>query len=93
MLVEEKTPPGYETAPPRVVEVAQTEQIQLYGMENRKQGVEIVKTDEAGVSLAGARLALYKADPDGGFCEDGAYLAASWVSGEDGVYTEDDRKS
>ncbi len=93
VLVEEKTPPGYETAPPRVVEVAQTEQIQLYGMENRKQGVEIVKTDEAGVSLAGARLALYKADPDGGFCEDGAYLAASWVSGEDGVYTEDDRKS
>lgn len=93
VLVEEKTPPGYETAPPRVVEVAQTEQIQLYGMENRRQGIEILKTDEAGRTLSGAGLALYRANPEGGFCEDGTYLAASWISGGDGMYTEDDQKA
>lgn len=92
VLVEEQTPVGYETAVPKAIVLEETEQIQLYGMENRKKDLEIIKTDEAGIPLAGAQFSLYKAGTDESLRKEPKYLADVWISGEDGTYTSRDQR-
>lgn len=58
-------------------------------MENEEGTLLISKVYEhGGKELAGARLALYRADENGGLTRSRRYLFDSWVSGSDGRYTE-----
>lgn len=48
------------------------------------------KTDENGRQIRGARLALYRADENGGFSAEEELLEDTWTSGGEGTYTADD---
>lgn len=66
-----------------------TGEVQLYRVENEEGTLLISKVYENGSKeLAGARLALYRADEEGGLTRSSRYLFDSWVSGSDGHYTE-----
>ncbi len=94
VLVEESGPKGYGKAPDRVITVEDTAKVQRHRILNQESRLLIFKsTEDSGEerSLKGAKLALYRADPDGTFVKDKEHLAAWWVSGSDGVYTEYDR--
>ena len=61
----------------------------MYRVENEEGSLLISKVYENGTKeLAGARLALYRADETGGLTRNSRYLFDSWVSGSDGRYTE-----
>ena len=89
VLVETEVPPGFSRAEDTLVTVADTGEIQLYRVENEEGTLLISKVYENGKKeLAGARLALYRADETGGLTKNSRYLFDSWVSGSDGRYTE-----
>ena len=59
-------------------------------MENRRRQWYADKTDENGRQIRGARLALYRADENGGFSAEEELLEDTWTSGGEGTYTADD---
>ncbi|MFR5600910.1 MAG: SpaA isopeptide-forming pilin-related protein [Lachnospiraceae bacterium] len=92
VLVEEETPKGYATAVPQLITVEEKghlEEIQLFAMEDRPLILEVSKTDmAAGTKEArDAHMAVYPV-VDGKRSEDPAY---TWISGSDGIYTEEDQ--
>lgn len=90
VLVETETPGGYETAEPVLVQVKKENQVIRYYMENRRRQWYADKTDENGRQIRGARLALYRADENGGFSAEEELLEDTWTSGGEGTYTADD---
>ncbi len=89
VLKETQVPAGYAGAEDLVIHVEDTADIQRYGVLNQEGMLLISKTGEDGkVQLAGAQMALYRAADDGSLIQDDAHLAAKWISGSDGVYTE-----
>lgn len=90
VLVETETPGGYETAEPVLVQVKKESQVFRYYMENRRRQWYADKTDENGRQIRGARLALYRADENGGFSAEEELLEDTWTSGGEGTYTADD---
>lgn len=89
VLVETEVPPGFARAKAVLVTVKDTGEVQLYRVENEEGTLLISKVYENGSKeLAGARLALYRADEEGGLTRSSRYLFDSWVSGSDGHYTE-----
>lgn len=89
VLVETETPGGYETAEPVLVQVKKESQVFRYYMENRRRKWYADKTDENGRQIRGARLALYRADENGGFSAEEELLEDTWMSGVEGTYTAD----
>ncbi len=95
VLVEEETPDGYRTAAPKPIVVEAVGEIQLYGMRNEAQSVLIGKQgirSETGdpIWTAGAQLALYRAGEDGTLNLSEEYEVERWISGADGVYTQEE---
>lgn len=89
VLVETEAPPGFARAENLAVYVEDVADIQRYCVLDQEGTLIISKTGEKGdKELAGARLALYRAGDDGSLVQDDSHLAAEWVSGQDGVYTE-----
>lgn len=89
VLVETEVPPGFARGKAVLVTVKDTGEIQLYRIENEEGTLLISKVFENGdKELAGARLALYRANEEGGLTRNSQYLFDSWVSGSDGRYTE-----
>ena len=96
VLVETQPPRGYGAAADRLIMVENTIQIQRHSVRNQESVLLIskcaggergsTKTEE----LPGAHLALYRADEMGQLIQEPQFLAAQWVSGSDGVYTETD---
>ena len=80
VLVETKTPSGYQKAAPKPVIVEETAEIQLYGLENRAKSVYISKLGRSGeiseeaIYLAGAELAVFRAAQDGSLVQEKEYL-------------------
>ncbi len=89
VLVETGAPEGFGKAEDRIITVMETGDIQRYQVENTEGKLIVSKTaaDRSG-ELAGAHLGLYRADGGGGFTQSAEYLAAEWITGQDGVYTE-----
>ncbi len=97
VLVETQPPRGYGAAADRLIMVENTIQIQRHSVRNQESVLLIskcaggergsTKTEE----LPGAHLALYRADEMGQLIQEPQFLAAQWVSGSDGVYTETDQ--
>ncbi len=97
VLVEEKTPAGYGKAPDRLITVENTADIQRHRVLNQDSRLLISKCakregdqEEDIKELPGAELALYRADDRGELSQDDSHLAAQWISGTDGIYTEED---
>lgn len=99
VLVEKKPPEGYGKASDRLITVEHTENVQRHRILNQESRLLISKcpqkdapqeADENVKEMKGASLALYRAGLDGAFIEDEEHLAAQWVSGTDGTYTEYD---
>lgn len=96
VLVETKTPSGYQKAAPKPVIVEETAEIQLYGLENREKSVYISKLGSSGeaseeaIYLAGAELAVFRAAQDGSLMQEKEYLVERWISGSDGKFTEEE---
>ena len=89
VLVETEVPPGFVRGEAVLVTVKDTGTVQLYRIENEEGTLLISKVYENGSKeLAGAILALYRADEEGGLTRSSRYLFDSWVSGSDGRYTE-----
>lgn len=92
VLVETEVPKGFSKAEDVVITVRDFADIQRYSVENRESMLMISKTAESSLAeLKGAHMALYRADAQGELIQDDAYLAAAWISGTDGVYTELDK--
>ena len=94
VLVEEKTPDGFETADPKAIILEETGSVQRISLENEEKYINVLKVVSDGANeyaAEGAELALYRADDAGNFVEDEAYLIETWDSGSDGRYTENDR--
>ena len=93
VLVETEAPAGYAASAPVLVTAQDTGDILRYRVENEEGRLVISKTAESleGKELAGAKLALYRADEAGELVQEDAYLAAMWISGQDGVYTQEDQ--
>lgn len=90
VLVETKTPDGYQTAAPKLIIVGSHGNVQRFSMENKQRLIYADKTDEEGNQLSGAKLILYRADAGGNLTEKEEYLVDKWSSGEEGIYTADD---
>lgn len=98
VLVETNPPEGYGAAPDRVIVAEDTDRVQRHRVLNQESRLLISKCvkddpDSQGqiTELEGAHMALYRAGPDGELIQEPGYLAAEWISGQDGVYTEADR--
>lgn len=94
VLVEEKTPAGFETADPKAITLTEIGAVQRFSLENEEKYINVLKVVTDGTNeyaAEGAVLALYRADEAGKFVEDEAYLIQTWLSGSDGRYTENDR--
>ena len=89
VLVETTVPEGYAKADDTVITVSDMLDVQYYSILNETNAVRISKVAE-GMSgeLAGAKLGLYKADIAGDFVRDNDHLIATWITGEDGTYTD-----
>ena len=90
VLVETETPPGYQTANPRLITVEESGDVQRYSIENAKKVIYVDKTDGAENQLSGAELALYRGDDGGYLTVSEEYLVDKWNSGTEGVYDADD---
>lgn len=91
VLVETKAPAGCEKAKDCLIKIMSTEHIQRYSIENREGELLVSKTGpDYGSELSGAKLALYCAAEDGTLLEDASLLRDVWISGSDGVYSEED---
>lgn len=94
VLVEEKTPDGFETADPKTITLIETGAVQRFSLENEEKYINVLKVITDGTNeyaAERAELALYRADEAGNFVEDKAHLIQTWLSGSDGRYTENDR--
>ena len=97
VLVETQPPRGYGAAADRLITVENTIQVQRHSVRNQESVLLISKCakGESGFpkteELPGAHLALYRADERGQLIREPQFLAAQWVSGSDGVYTETDQ--
>ena len=94
VLVEEKTPEGFETADPKAIVLTETGNVQRISLENEEKYINVLKVVSDGAkeyAAAGAKLALYRADEAGNYVEDDAHLVEAWESGSDGRYTESDK--
>lgn len=89
-LVELRAPEGFAGAAERIITIEDTADIQLYSVENKPRCLYVEKHSEDGKGLAGAELALYCPDDRGNFSQEPEYLQDSWISGEEGNYTEED---
>ena len=92
VLVETEVPAGYAGAAPVLLTAQDTGDVQRYRVINEEGSLVIAKTAASlgGKELSGARLALYRAAEDGQLIQDDSRLAAVWISGQDGSYTEED---
>lgn len=89
VLAETEVPTGFARAEDVLVTVRNTGEVQPYRVENEEGTLLISKVYENGSrELAGARMALYRANEEGGLTRSSRYLFDSWVSGNDGRYTE-----
>ena len=94
VLVEEKTPEGFETADPKAIVLTETGNVQRISLENEEKYINVLKVVSDGTreyAAAGAKLALYRADEAGNLAEDETHMVEAWISGSDGKYTENDR--
>lgn len=92
VLVETQVPEGFAQAVPVLVEVEETTGVQFHDVLNERRTLVISKVSaETGKELAGVSLALYRADEEGNLTESEKYLVDTWVSGEEGTYTETDQ--
>lgn len=91
-VLEEKTAPeGFVKAEPVLITVEEEHEVQKHEILNEKNALAVSKRSSAtGKELAGAQLALYRADENGMLNQTDFYLIDSWISGTDGVYTEKD---
>lgn len=93
VLVELENPDGYATADAMLIEVADQghlEQISYYEMEDVPLIAEFSKVSvSGGKEVSGAHLEIFKADKNGNREGDPIY---SWISGSDGIYTEEDEQ-
>lgn len=108
VLAEKENPDGYATADPIFIYIedkGHLEEIQYSRMEDEPLRVQVSKTAAAGgKEIAGAKLAIYPVKEDGKPeehplilhipVENGAYedREAVWISGLDGVYTQEDQE-
>ena len=89
VLVETEVPPGFARAENTLITVSDTGEMKRYRVENEEGTLLISKVyEQGGKELAGAKLALYRADEAGGLTRSSTYLFDAWVSGSDGRYTE-----
>lgn len=107
VLVETKTPKGYATAAPVLITIEDTghlERIQYAEMGDMPLRLEVSKVNiTGGKEVNGARLTIYPVDEYGRVSDrplelhqpttKGQYQAitATWISGLDGTYTEEDK--
>ncbi len=94
VLVEEKTPAGFETVDPKAIVLIETGNVQRFSIENEEKYINVLKVVKDGAreyAVKGAELALYRADEAGNFVEDETHLIQTWISGSDGRYTENDK--
>ncbi len=96
VLVETQPPEGFAGAKPLIIRMEDTADVQRYRVENTEGAIMISKTFSDGSGkeekeLPGARMALYRAGASGELIRDDAHLAAWWISGRDGIYTELDQ--
>jgi len=98
VLAETKPPKGYGAAADRLIIIEDTAQIQRHSVSNQESVLLISKCagTESGSpkdikELSGAYLALYRGDENGELVQEPRFLAAEWISGSDGVYTEADQ--
>ena len=91
VLVETQVPEGYAKAADRLITVKNISDVQRYLVENMEGKLTISKEAEGQPGeLAKAFMELYRAGEDGRLVTDIAHLKARWITGEDGVYTEED---
>lgn len=94
VLVELTVPDGFETPDPKTIVLTETGDVQRISFENEEKYINILKMISDGTSeyaVTGAKLALYRADEAGNFVEDESHLVEVWISGSNGIYTEEDR--
>lgn len=107
VLVETKTPKGYATAAPVLITIEDTghlERIQYAQMGDMPLSLEVSKVNiTGGKEVNGARLTIYPVDAYGRVSDrplelhqpttKGQYqdITATWISGLDGTYTEEDK--
>ena len=67
-------------------------EIQQYHIEDLEGQIWLSKS-AVGVTgeMAGATMALYRADPSGNLNQSDEYLVSQWVTGADGIYTVTDK--
>ncbi|MCC2821009.1 SrtB family sortase, partial [Lachnoclostridium pacaense] len=108
VLVETGNPEGYATADPILIDIEEKghlEEIQYAEMGDIPLSLEVSKVDvTGGKEVNGATLTIYPVDGLGNVSDnplvlhqptsEGSYqdITATWTSGLDGRYTEDDRK-
>ncbi len=91
-VLVETAPPGYAKAADMVIRIQNTADIQRYSLLNQPWKLLISKSAEGTQGeLKGAKLALYRAGQNGALVQDDKHLAAWWISGSDGVYTETEK--
>ena len=92
VLVETKAPDGFTKAEDKVIEIENRKEIQQYHIEDLEGQIWLSKS-AVGMTgeLAGATMALYKADASGNLTQTDAYLISEWVTGADDVYTLTDK--
>ena len=92
VLVETKAPDGFLKADAQVIVVENRKEIQQYHIEDLAGQIWLSKS-AVGVTgeLAGAVMALYRADLSGNLNQSEEYLVSQWVTGADGIYTVTDK--
>jgi hypothetical protein len=95
ILEELQFPEGYEKSTPMEIEIRNQNTVQQYWMysEHTEPKMLISKTlQSARGELTGVSMALYRATEDGKLQMLPEYLEDAWITGEDGVYTEEDQQ-
>ena len=91
VLVETSVPEGYARAANKVITIQDMAEIQYYTILNEKTAIRISKVAETSTGeLAGTKMGLYKAAADSSLIQNPEYLMATWITGEDGIYTDMD---
>ncbi|MDW2798763.1 SpaA isopeptide-forming pilin-related protein [Clostridium boliviensis] len=94
VLVEEKTPSGYNAADPKAIVLTETGAVHRVSLENEEKFINVLKVVSDGTNqytVEGAELALYRAGLAGDFVKDDTHMIETWISGADGRYTEEDQ--
>ncbi|MCI8659294.1 MAG: hypothetical protein HFG54_03445 [Lachnospiraceae bacterium] len=91
VLVETQVPKGYAKAEDQVILAKNTGNVQRYMVENMEGRLYISKEAEGRRGeLTGAYMELFRAGEDGSFLADKEHLEAWWITGTDGIYSEED---